>query len=318
MNSRSSRKTVSIVTPSYNQGQFIEGCIRSIRNQDYPYIEHIIIDGGSTDETLSIIHRYKDGFAYWVSERDRGISDAINKGFARSTGDYMWILNSDDMLVTPGAISALVRYLADHPDVDFVCGDQYDMDKYGKVRRLVRQSEWDVFDLLLRRPTMSFTGCLITRQAMNSIGFFSENLQYLNDFDLFLRFALRYKMANIGQPTGYFRVYPEQTSRRRTEASAKEKLLITEQFFQSPDLPVAVRQCERKARAMAYLVAAGLYCENGNSKETRHCVAQAIQLDPLCLVRKWTVAYWLLSLMGDLQMVHTRTVLRRYLLGRIA
>ena len=123
---------VSIVTPSYNQAAFLEETIRSVLEQDYPRVEYIIIDGGSTDGSAEIIQRYADRLAYWVSERDRGQTDAINKGFARATGSILAWLNSDDTY-QPGALREAVDYLLAHPDVGMVYGDGNFIDEHGKV-----------------------------------------------------------------------------------------------------------------------------------------------------------------------------------------
>jgi glycosyltransferase involved in cell wall biosynthesis len=104
---------VSIVTPSFNQAQFIEATIRSVLLQGYPNLEYIIIDGGSTDGSVEIIRKYEDSIAYWVSERDQGQSDAINKGFCRASGKILAWLNSDDLYL-PGAITRAVGYLEEH------------------------------------------------------------------------------------------------------------------------------------------------------------------------------------------------------------
>ena len=132
---------VSIITPSFNQARYIEATIRSVLTQDYPNIEYIIVDGGSTDETVEIIKKYtlesdsllskdqkpasgiqKHEIAWWVSEQDQGQTDAINKGFARAKGQILAWLNSDDTY-EPGAISAAVKYLQEHPEVGMVYGD---------------------------------------------------------------------------------------------------------------------------------------------------------------------------------------------------
>src|SRR5262245_25211876 len=112
---------VSIVTPSFNHARYIEATIRSVLAQDYSPIEYAVIDGASTDGTVEILRRYQDRIA-WVSEPDRGQTDAINKGFARTRGQILAWLNSDDTL-KKGAVSAAVEFLQSHPDVAMVYGD---------------------------------------------------------------------------------------------------------------------------------------------------------------------------------------------------
>ena len=113
---------LSIITPSFNQGRFLEETIMSVLNQGYEPLEYIVIDGGSTDESVSIIQRYEDKLAYWVSEKDRGQVHAINKGIERATGDILAFINSDDVYL-PGAFNAVMSHFADNPESNWVCGD---------------------------------------------------------------------------------------------------------------------------------------------------------------------------------------------------
>src|SRR4030042_2589290 len=122
---------VSIVTPSYNKARFIEETILSVKNQTYPRIEHIIIDGGSTDGTLDIIRKYSDSLT-WISEPDKGQSDAINKGWKMSKGEILAYLNADDTYM-PRAVETAVKFLADNMDVGLVYGECNIINEHGKV-----------------------------------------------------------------------------------------------------------------------------------------------------------------------------------------
>lgn len=113
---------LSIITPSFNQAQYLEQTILSVLQQNYEALEFIIIDGGSTDGSLEVIRKYENQLAFWVSEKDRGQAHALNKGLERATGELVAYLNSDDLYL-PGALAAVVNYFRDHPECDWLCGD---------------------------------------------------------------------------------------------------------------------------------------------------------------------------------------------------
>ncbi len=124
---------VSIITPSYNQGHFLEETIRSVLSQDYPNIEYIIVDGASKDDSVDVIRRYADRLTWWVSEKDKGHADALNKGFARARGEILAWLNSDDTYTTPQVVSEAVAFLQANPGVGMVYADANLTDNSGSV-----------------------------------------------------------------------------------------------------------------------------------------------------------------------------------------
>jgi glycosyltransferase involved in cell wall biosynthesis len=141
---------VSIITPSYNQGRFIEETLLSVRNQDYPNIEHIVVDGGSTDTTLEILKRYEDTYNLrWLSESDRGQSDAINKGFRMSKGEIIGWLNSDDVYFSRDVISYVVDKFLKLRDTAVIYGNSVDIDENSLILRTHYPTSWFSYRVLL-------------------------------------------------------------------------------------------------------------------------------------------------------------------------
>ncbi len=138
---------VSIVTPSLNQGKFLEETIQSVLSQEYPKLEYLIVDGGSTDNSLEIIRKYADQLAWWVSEPDQGQTDAINKGFSHAKGQVLAWLNSDDSYL-PGAVSSAVTCLQAYPEAAMVYGDANLVDEDGQILGRFPSRQTDLAHLL--------------------------------------------------------------------------------------------------------------------------------------------------------------------------
>ena len=173
---------VTIVTPSYNQGCFVQQTIQSVLAQDYPHIEYFVIDGGSTDDSAEIIRRYVTRLAYWVSEPDRGQTYAINKGFARATGSILAWLNSDDLLA-PSAVRIAVAYLRAQADVGLVYGDRLHIDCRGNVIGVNRMPAFYAA-MLARNITLPQETAFFRRDAFERAGGIDQTLHFSMDFDL--------------------------------------------------------------------------------------------------------------------------------------
>ncbi len=180
---------VSIITPSLNQASFLEQTLKSVHSQDYPHLEHIVIDGGSTDGSLEIIRAHEGRIASWVSEPDQGQSDAINKGFARARGEVVAWLNSDD-LYYPGAVSrAMARFAAD-PKLDIVYGDGALITSDGAFLGYMHQVEpFNRHRLLSCYNYISQPTTFFRRATLERLGWLDTGLNYIMDWDLWCRLA---------------------------------------------------------------------------------------------------------------------------------
>jgi len=181
----------TIVTPSYNQGQYIEKTIDSVLSQGYPNLEYIIIDGGSKDGTVEIIKKYERHLAYWVSEPDRGQSHAINKGMEKASGQYLTWLNSDDWYL-PNALNLMAEMFAKNPAIGMVVGAGRMIDQSGKVIHHFSPTQKITLDSMyawLNRGSFLQPSSAFTREAWHLAGKIDENIHIALDLDLWLRMA---------------------------------------------------------------------------------------------------------------------------------
>jgi len=198
---------ISVVTPSYQQGEFIEETIRSIVTQEYPNLEYFIIDGGSTDQTIEIINRYKDKISYWVSEQDNGQTHALNKGFKQVSGDILAYVNSDDIL-TPGSLRTVGTFFRDHPEVHIIFGDAIAIDRGGQYLYTCRPGPFDLF-WLIRTDYIPQTSVFFRKTLLKEIGYLDEQIQYAMDYDLLLKAGIRTPLTYLPVTLSKFRKYAE-------------------------------------------------------------------------------------------------------------
>jgi len=178
---------LSIITPSFNQAQFLEETILSVLNQNYEPLEFIIIDGGSSDNSVDVIRKYEDRLSYWISEKDRGQPHALNKGLAQATGEIVAYLNSDDIYL-PDAFAAVIDYFKAHPDCEWLCGDtmMFGANQPTEVKTArVPQSAAHALSWAYKAPQ---PGMFWKRELLNEG--FAENWRYCFDHELYVRLLL--------------------------------------------------------------------------------------------------------------------------------
>jgi glycosyltransferase involved in cell wall biosynthesis len=224
---------ISVITPSFNQGRFLEQTILSVLDQDYPNLEYIVIDGGSSDDSPEIIQRYQSRLAFWISEADSGQSEAINKGFRRATGDIVTWLNSDDLYL-PGALQTAAKYFAD-PEVSLVHGKTI-MFGAGLPDEIRGASETDLQIQYLAKIPFPQPSSFFRRQVLLEYGYLDESLHYMMDYDLLLRIALNHEIKRVDDIFSRYRLHPgcktltDQIEQARFAARVFSKLLRSFDF----------------------------------------------------------------------------------------
>ncbi len=281
---------ISIVTPSFNQGKFIEETIRSVLDQNYPNLEYIIIDGGSTDETVDVIRRYEDRIDYWVSEKDRGQVHAINKGIERTTGDIFGFLNSDDLYL-PGTFDTVAKYFQDHPKAEWVCGDTMMFGEGHKTEVIETVVPKSAAHCLSWAYTAPQPGHFWKRELI--AGGFDEAWPYDFDHDLYVRLLLAgHRCEHIPQTFAGYRLHEASKTvaeNYRQIAEFERSAEVYEDRLYGAD--------RRWCRATRFLRRSFAASESGDKKEGARWLMRAIATYPEGLMARpfWGCARRLLN-----------------------
>lgn len=217
LNKDPSYPKISIVTPSYNQAEFLERAILSVLNQNYPNLEYIIIDGGSNDRSVDIIKKYEKYLSYWVSEKDKGQSNALNKGFALASGEIMGWLNADDIYL-PQTFQEVENAFKKNPQAGIVFGDHYVIDKNDNILRKQLALNFSLKHLKYEGMLFNIQAAFWREEVHNRFGNFDESLHFTMDYDMMLRLGM-----NEGNES-FFRVsIPLAAWRRHSQQKCSEK-----------------------------------------------------------------------------------------------
>jgi glycosyltransferase involved in cell wall biosynthesis len=241
-----------VITPSFNQGQYLEATLRSVLLQDYPNLEYLVLDGGSTDDSVEIIRRYAPQLTYWHSQPDDGQSAAIKAGFAMATGEiYCW-LNSDDILL-PGALHTIGALFRRHPDVDVFYGNRLVIDSDGAIigRHVwpwrLTQSHWYAGQPLAQEA------CFWTRAIYERVGGLDPSKFFILDYDLFVRMWRAGKFRKTPHYLGCLRIHEETKNTRHADVWQRELAEARERYGLRPPGYVAARVLNRVDRLQLWL-----------------------------------------------------------------
>ena len=224
----------SIITPTLNQARFIEKTILSVLNQNYPSLEYFVIDGGSTDETIEILEKYQDCLD-WISEKDHGQVDAINKGLRLVTGDIVAYINSDDLYL-PDTLNIISRFFMENIDAKIVTGKCVNIDIEGnETRPLIKfyknlwlQVNYDNF--LTITNYISQPATFWKREVINSVGYFNPKYRFAMDYDYWLRISQNHKIFIINEYLAKFRIYPTSITSSNSKKQFEEEYLIAKNY----------------------------------------------------------------------------------------
>lgn len=279
---------VTLVTPSLNQGRFLEEAIRSVLEQDYPRLEYAVLDGGSTDGSVEIIERYADRLAWWTSEPDGGQAAALNKGFRRAQGEILGWLSSDDTLL-PGAVARVIAELERDPEAQLVYGEALFVDEAGRELFPLRPRPFDVATMVRGCANhVVQPGSLFRRRAFELGGPFEEDAHYLFDFEFALRlWRAGGKVTSIPDRLATYRVHRGSKSGGGSLLKARDYVRFADRFLAGSDLPG-----EAEGRASAYLAAGDYFYSARRLREARRYLRRSLRRKPTrrgvgLLARAW-------------------------------
>ncbi len=225
---------VSIITPSYNQRDFIEDNLLSVKSQDYPNIEHIVVDRESTDNTIDIFKNYESKYnLLWISELDEGQSDAVNKGFAMAKGEIIGWLNSDDVYFDTHVITTVVKYFNKNSHIDVIYGDAVVINKDNLIMKVICTKEFDYKDLqktcFIVQPALFFRRRIIDKHKLDTA------LSYAMDYEFWLRLAKQYSFRRVDHILAGDRNHERRKIISGRDEMIKETILVSADYCKYHD-----------------------------------------------------------------------------------
>jgi glycosyltransferase involved in cell wall biosynthesis len=270
---------VSVITPSFNQGVFIGETIDSVLGQDYPHLEYIIMDGGSKDTTLEVLRGYDEPRMTWISEPDRGMTHALNKGFHRSTGEIMGWLNSDDVYLTKSLVSEAVAYFEAHPEADLLYRDAIYTDAAGTATGRKQQGKpFDIVNTISYLNSVPQPASFWRRSLWETLGDLREDLQFAMDGEYWIRaWANGASLHYLEGERATYRLHENSKTVSGTIKHWMERVKIAEEYMSHPK----IKPHERMIRANLAYMLGKLHLEQGKRQEAKHWANKALQSLPM-------------------------------------
>ncbi len=276
---------VSIITPSFNQVAFLEETLRSVIEQDYPTVEYLVVDGGSTDGSVEIIKKQEKQISWWISEKDKGQAEAINKGFQRASGEIIGWLNSDDTYL-PGVLREVVEVFSSDPSIVLVFGDVCAIDETGQVINHIRYGDWSLGDLMefniIGQPAVFFR-----RQSLINAGFLDPKYHLLLDHHLWLRIAQQGNMVHFSREWASARFHREAKNFSSASLFGQEAYRILAWMENDPGLGREFKQQRRRCVSGAHRINARYLLDGGQPAESLNAYWKSFIAYPPTALKEW-------------------------------
>jgi len=260
---------VSIITPSFNQVKYLGAACHSVFTQNYSNIEYFIVDGGSTDGSVELIRSWseskKNRIKWWVSEKDNGQTEAINKGFSRASGEIIAWLNSDDLYMK-GAVDKAVAIFNANPDVGLIFSDVFSINAEKNLINVMRYGSWNLCDLM-EFNIIGQPGVFMRKQALEEAGYLDPEYDYLLDHQLWLRIASISKILHVNDFFAAARFHREAKNIKQTEGFSREAFKIVKWMKYDPKLSNIFNRHRRKIMAGAYRFSARYLMDGGDNAQ---------------------------------------------------
>jgi len=276
---------VTIVTPSYNQGRFLEAAIRSVLEQDYPNIEYFVVDGASTDNSVEIIKKYAGQITWWVSEKDSGQAEAINKGLWRAKGEIVGWLNSDDVYL-PGAVSAAVAAFRSSPAAAVVYGDALAIDADGKSFNVMRARQYSLADLMAFNIICQ-PAAFMRRSVLERVNYLDPAYHLLMDNLLWMNMARIAPIVYVPQTWAAARYHDQAKNRTRGAAYGREANALIEDLKSRPEFTEIIAADEKRIRAGVHRFDAFYLTDAGQPGDALRLYLKSFCLHPPTALRDW-------------------------------
>jgi glycosyltransferase involved in cell wall biosynthesis len=276
---------ISIITPSYNQADYLEMSMLSVLHQDYPNFEYIIVDGNSTDGSQEIIKKYEDQLSWWVSEDDHGQADAFNKGLKKARGKYIGWLNSDDLYLKD-AISEAIEILEANPNFAFVFGDVQSINEKGEIINLMRYGDWQLADLMQFR-IIGQPAVFMRRDLLDKAGGLDPSFNFLLDHHLWLKLASIADIKYSNQVWAAARFHPTAKNVALASKFGQEAYRLVDWMQANSDFQPLFRQYQKKIIAGAHRMNARYLLDGGNFGEARKVYWSGLKIDLPTVIPEW-------------------------------